>query len=102
MNSRVDGMVKKCLNNTKGSGARKLNKQLIKQHCGKRIKIQRILDSSKHYLHHKATFENKPIPRPIRAKEVQDQHQIDLTDIGKWKIRYGHFIFSTAVDVFRR
>lgn len=84
LKSNVGGMVKKGLDDTMGSGARRLNKHLNEQYSGtSERKVQRILDSSKRYQLHKARFGNKPIPRPIRAKEVQDRHKIDLLDMGK-------------------
>lgn len=106
LKSNVGGMVKKGLDDTMGSGARRLNKRLNDQYSGiSERKVQRILDSSKRYQLHKARFGNKPIPRPIRAKEVQDRHKIALLDMGKWQIRHGHFTYRyilIVIDVFSR
>lgn len=106
LKSKICGIVKKGLDDTRGSGARKLNKRLNEQYSGvSERKVQRTLDSSRRYQLHKARFGNIPIPRPIRAKEVQDQQQVDLLDMGKWKIKHGRFTYRyilTVIDVFSR
>ena len=48
---------------------------------------------------------NKPILKPIKAKEVQTRHQIDLVDMNKWKVWYGKATYRyilTVQDVFSR
>lgn len=65
----------------------------------------RALDTSRHYQHLQARFVNKPILKPIRAKEVQTRHQIDLVNMNKRKVKYGeatHTYILTVQDVFSR
>lgn len=47
---------------------------------------------------------NKPILKPIKAKEVETRHQTDLVDMNKWKVWYGKatYYILTVQDVFSR
>lgn len=85
----LKGIVKTGLEETKGCGARKLNVYLKDQYSGiSTINVQKVLDRSRRYHLHRATFRNKAIPKPIRAKTVQERHQIDLLDMGKWAVKH--------------
>lgn len=82
--SSISALVNKALDETKGSGVRNLNLLLRQQYSGiSRANVKNILDRSKHYQFHKATFRNKSIPKFIRAKAVQSQHKVDLVDMGE-------------------
>ena len=104
--SCLKGIVKTGLEDTKGCGARKLNVYLSDQYCGISTRnVQKVLDRSRCYHLHRATFRNKAIPKPIMAKTVQDCHQIDLLDMGKWavklrNVRYKYIL--TVLDVCSR
>lgn len=104
--SEIPRVIRKCMDDTRGSGARKLNKRMKEQYSGiSERKIQNTLDRSTRYQLNKARFGNKPIPKPIKARQVQDRHQIDLLNMGKWKITQGRSIYRyivTVVDVFSR
>lgn len=68
-------------------------------------RIQGALDTSRHYQHLQARFVNKPILKPIRAKDVQTRHQIDLVNMNKWKVKYGKATYRYILmvqDVFSR
>ena len=83
----VKGIVKTGLEETKGCGARKLNVYLRDKYSGISSKaVRKVIDMSKRYHLHKASFRNKPIPKPIRAKAVEERHQIDILDMGKWAV----------------
>lgn len=106
LQSNVDCVVKKGLDDTKGSGARKLSKRLKMHHSGiSERKVQEILNRTEWYQLQNAKFLNKPPLMTIQAKEVQDRHQIDLLDMGKMKISYGQALYRyilTVMDVFSR
>lgn len=97
--SVIQSVVERDLDHTKGSGARKVSLHLRKFYSGiSRGSVQEILDKSTRYQLHKVPFVNKPIPRPIIAKAVQDRHQIDLVDMRQWTVKHGRII----LDVFSR
>lgn len=104
--STISAVVNKALDETKGSGARKLNIYLREQYLGvSRASVKDTLDRSRCYQLHKATFRNKPIPKSITVKAVQDRHQVDLVDMGKWRVKYGQVTYRyilTVIDVFSR
>ncbi len=104
--SSISSVVKKALHETKGSGVRKLNILLREQYSGiSRASVKNILDRSRRYQLHKATFRNKAIPKSIKAKAVQDRHQVDLVDMGEWRVKYGRVTYRyilTVIDVFSR
>lgn len=69
LKSAVGGIVKKGLDDTKGSGAKKLNKRLNEQYSGIRErKVQKTLGSSRCYQLHKARFGNKPVLKPVSIR----------------------------------
>ena len=104
--STISAVVNRAVDYTKGSGARKVNIHLREEYSGiSHASVQDTLDESRHYQLPKATFANKPIPKSIKAKAVQDRHQIDLLDMGKWRIKHGQATYRyilTILDVFSR
>ena len=102
--TKLKGIVKMGLEETKGSGARKLNVYLKDQYSGISTRnVQKVLDKSKRYHLQKASFGNVPIPKPIRAKTVQERHQMDLLDMGKWAVKHGtggYRYILTVIDIF--
>lgn len=82
--SRISEIVHAALHQSKGSGARRLNIKIKEQYSGiSRAKVRNALDRSTTYQLHKARFLNKPTSKSIRAKAVQERHQIDLVDMGR-------------------
>ena len=62
---------------------------------------------SKSTLHQKrnARFENRARLRPIRTRDVQIRHQVDLVDMKKWHTKYKRKVFRyvlSVIDVFSR
>ncbi len=92
---------------TKGSGAAKLA-------CGLRDnfvrlshdKIQNILNTDKGHYCQNAKFMNKAALKPVRAKDVQIRHQIDLMDMGsKGSVKMNGKLYRyvlIVIDVFSR
>lgn len=64
--STIPALVNRVLDETKGSGARKVNIQLREEYPGiSRASVQDTLDRSRRYHLHKAIFGNKPILKSI-------------------------------------
>lgn len=99
----LKGIVKTGLEKAKGCGARKLNIYLKDKYSGISTQnVQKVLDRSRRFHLHRATVQNKAIPKPIRAKTVQERQQFDLLNLGKWavkrrNIRYRYIV--TILDV---
>ena len=51
--------------------------------------MQKVLNTDKSHYHRKAKFMNKATLKPIRAKDVQERHQIDLIDMGRKELLKG-------------
>ena len=100
------GIVNTGLEETEGCGARKLN--VYRKDKYSRIStqnVQKVLDRSRRYQLRRATFQNKAIPKPIRAKTVQERHQIDLLDTGRWAVKHRNVRYRyilTILDVCSR
>ena len=50
-------------------------------------------------------FRNKAAQHPVRAREVQTQHQIDLIDMTQWEVEYKDVKYKyvlSLLDVFSR
>ena len=99
-------VVNEALDITKGYGVRKMYILLRDKYSGiSSARVKETLDRSRRYQLHKASFRNKPAPKPIIAKAVQDRHQVDLVDMGEWRVKYGRVTYRyilTLIDVFSR
>lgn len=68
----------------KGSGAAKLMCSLEQNFAGlSRVKVQEILNTDKQHYKRNVKFCNKARLKPIRARDVQIRHEIDLMDMGQ-------------------
>ena len=91
----------------KGSGAAKLVYSLQQNFAGlSRAKVQGILNTDRQHYKRNAKFCNQGRLKPIRAREVQTRHQIDLMDMGQKGVvkRNGvsyRYVLS-VMDVFSR
>ena len=47
------------------------------------VRVQNILNSDKNHFRRSSKFLNKAMIKPIRARDVQVRHQIDLMAMGK-------------------
>lgn len=91
----------------KGTGAAKLVSSLKQNFAGlSRIKVQKILNTDKQHYKRNAKFCNKARLKPIRARDVQMRHQIDLMDMGqKGAIKFNGVSYRyvlSVMDVFSR
>ena len=83
-NSEITKIVADEFHRMKGPGARKLVYSLKENFVGlSQNKIQDILNRDKSHYRRNARFLNKATLKPIRARDVQVRHQIDLMDMGK-------------------
>lgn len=98
--SEVNRVVADEFHRTKGSGARKIVCSLKENFVGfSKNRVQGILNRDKLYYRRNAKFLNKAILKPIRARDVQVRHQVDIMDLGK----RGRVEFKGIVmDVFSR
>ena len=91
----------------KGTGAAKLVSSLKQNFAGlSRIKVQKILNTDKQHYKRNAKFCNKARLKPIRARDVQMRHQIDLMDMGrKGAVKFNGVSYRyvlSVMDVFSR
>ena len=89
----------------KGSGAAKLVASLKQNFAGlSRIKVQDFLNTDKQHYKRNAKFCNKARLKPIRARDVQIRHQIDLMDMGqKRAVKFNGLSYRyvlSVMDVF--
>ena len=83
-NSEISQIVTDEFHRMKGPGARKLVYSLKENFVGlSQNRIQDILNKDKSHYRRNAKFLNKATLKPIRARDVQVRHQIDLMDMGK-------------------
>ena len=82
--SEVQKVISDEYKRVKGSGAAKLVASLKQNFAGLgRIKVQEFLNTDKQQYKRNAKFCNKARLKPIRARDVQIRHQIDLMDMGQ-------------------
>ena len=104
--SEVSGVVAKTFKETKSAGYKNLKQRSHDSYTGLTgRKIRRVTSSNIRYRVHNAAFTNKAVPKPVRARHVQSQHQIDLVDLSKEPVELGgksyRYILS-VMDVFSR
>ena len=67
--------------------------------------ILRVTNSEVRYRDYNAKFTNKATPKPVAAKHVHPQHQINLIDLSREHVRHNGKIYKyvlTVLDVFSR
>ena len=99
-------VVKKSFKTSKGSGIRKLYHRLKDSYTGiSERNVHKVLLKSTIHQKLNARFQNSPRLGPIRARDVQVQHQIDLVDMNKLCTKYNGKVFRyvlSVMDVFSR
>lgn len=104
--SRLDGVVKHKLNQSKGSGSRQISINIRERIAGiSERQISKVLKRDKNMQLLNAKFSNSQIHRPVTSKIVHGRHQIDMVDFSKFKVHYQgrqyRYIMS-LMDVFSR
>ena len=105
--SEVNRVVADEFHRTKGSGARKIVCSLKENFVGlSKNRVQDILNKDKLHYRRNARFLNKAILKPIRARDVQVRHQVDLMDLGKrGSVEFKGIVYRyvlSIMDVFSR
>ncbi|KAK2547608.1 Gag-Pro-Pol polyprotein [Acropora cervicornis] len=104
--SALEKVVKKSFKTSKGSGTRKLYHRLKDSYSGiSERNVHKVLLKSTIHQKLNARFQNRPRLRPIRARDVQVRHQIDLVDMNKLCTKYKGKVFRyvlSVMDVFSR
>ena len=105
--SEVNRVVADEFHRTKGSGARKIVCSLKENFVGlSKNRVQDILNKDKLHYRRNARFLNKAILKPIRARDVQVRHQVDLMDLGKrGSVEFKGIVYRyvlSVMDVFSR
>ena len=82
-------MVEKTFKKCKSAGYKKIHHEAHNGYAGL-IKRQMLkcVTSIERLRKFNVTFTNKAKPRPVSAKKIQEQHQIDLVDMKSMKIEY--------------
>ena len=104
--AQLPEIVDKTFTNLKSAGYKKIGHHLANVYAG--IPERKILSETcknVKYSQYKVQFRNKAIPKPVRAKKIQSQHQIDLIDFVQepvmFKGKSQRYILS-LMDIFSR
>ena len=98
--SSLKGVVKKCFKKSKGSGTRKLYHKLKDSYSGvSERNVHEVLSKSTVHQKLNARFENRARLRPIRARDFQIRHQIDLVDMEKLKTKHKGKVFKYVIFI---
>ena len=104
--SEVTNLVKSFHKQTKGEGARKLQKHIQNIYSGTGEKpIHKVLNNMKEQQNFRPAFKNKAPLRPISAKAVQERNQIDLVDMSSLPITIDGKTYKyilSVIDIFSR
>ena len=104
--SHIGKVVQEGFRKTKGAGSRKMKRRLAEVYSGLSEKTVRgTLEKSRKYQLMKPKFRNKAAQHPVRAREVQTRHQIDLIDMTQWEVEYKDVKYKyvlSLLDVFSR
>ena len=80
--SAISGLVSKTSDDVKSGGCKKLRNRAAAGFVGlSERNILRETNSKIKYRIHNVKFTNKATPRPVTAKSVQVQHQVDLMNL---------------------
>ena len=104
--SDVSSIVNKTFHECKSAGARKLRIRAADSYAGlTERQILKITNNKFKYRKYNAKFTNKAIPRPVRAKEILQQIQIDLVNLSSQRVEYDGIVYRyilSIMDVFSR
>ena len=101
--SAISGLVSKTFDGAKSGGCKKLRNRaaagfvrLVRLSEGN---ILRETNSKIKYRIHNVKFTNKATPRPVTAKSVQAQHQVDLMDLSKDAVEHDGRVYRYVLSV---
>ena len=82
--SAISGLVSKTFDDAKSGGCKKVRNRAAAGFAGlSERNILRETNSKIKYRIHDVKITNKATPRPVTAKSIQAQHQVDLMDLSK-------------------
>ena len=82
--SAISGLVSKTFDDAKSGGCKKVRNRAAAGFVGlSERNILRETNSKIKYRIHGVKITNKATPRPVTAKSIQAQHQVDLMDLSK-------------------
>jgi len=104
--SDVSRIVGRTFKETKSAGYKKLKRRAADSYAGlTERQIRHVTSNNVKYRIHNAVFKSRVLPKPVRAKHVHSQYQIDLIDLTKQPVEFAgktfHYVLS-SMDVFSR
>ena len=98
--SAISGLVSKTFDDAKSGGCKKVRNRAAAGFVGlSERNILRETNSKIKYRIHNVKFTNKATPRPVTAKSVQAQHQVDLMDLSKDAVEHDGRVFRYVLSV---
>ena len=104
--SLISTIVGNTFKQAKSGGCKKLRYRAASSYAGlSEKKILQVTNNEFKYRVHNAKFTNKATPKPVTAKHVQSQHQIDLIDLSKDPVKHNGKVYKYVMsvsDIFSR
>ena len=104
--SSIASVVATTFDQAKPSGCKKLRNRAAAGFAGlSERNIHRVTNNQAKYRIHNVKFTNKASPRPVTARTVQGQHQIDLMDLCKEAVNHNGHVYKyvlSVMDIFSR
>ena len=98
--------MEKVFTEAKSGGAKKLRLRTADSVVGlSEREILKITTKSPRFRSFNVKFKNKAIPRLVRVKEIQTQHQIDLVNLSDMRVEYQGTVYRyvlSIMDIFSR
>ena len=104
--SSIASLVAKTFDQAKGGGCKKLRNRAADGFAGlSERNMLRVTNNEAKYRIHNVKFTNKATPRPVTARTIQGQHQIDLMDLRKEAVNHNRHVYKyvpSVMDIFSR
>lgn len=104
--SSIASLVAKTFDQAKAGGCKKLRNRAADGFAGlSERNILRVTNNEAKYRIHNVKFTNKATPRPVTARTIQGQHQIDLMDLSKEAVNHNRHVYKyvlSVMDIFSR
>ena len=104
--SSIASLVAKTFDEAKAGGCKKLRNRAAASFAGlSKRNILRVTNNEVKYRIHNVKFTNKAAPRPVTARTIQGQHQIDLMDLSKEAVGHNTRVYKyvlSVMDIFSR
>ena len=104
--SSIASLVAKTFDQAKAGGCKKLRNRAADGFAGLSERdILRVTNNEAKYRIHNVKFTNKATPRPVTARIIQGQHQIDLMDLSKEAVNHNRHVYKyvlNVMDIFSR